>query len=793
MSVLLLGSGLCAPPLIEYTLKHGFHLVVATRTKEKAEKLLNGHVNGKAVALDVSKPDALDILDGLVQEVDLVVSLLPYIFHVAAAKIALRHKKHFCTTSYISDEMLALDAAAKEAGVILLNECGVDPGLDHMSAQKIIDAVHAKGGKIREFYSICGGLPAPSANNNPLGYKLSWSPRGVLLASRNNAIFLENGEVKNVVGIDLYAEGGYRSDFVEDVGELEWYANRDSVKYIEIYKIPEVQTIIRGTYRYKGWCRMMRKLALFGFTSVDVVDGLEGMSLAAFSARVLGLDSTENLKEKVANKLEIPLEDNIMERLSWLGLFDCEKTVAHGITTALDVVCALFEEKMIYAHGEKDMIVMRHQFDVEYEEGRRERIISTLIDYGLQPEGGTSMSRTVALPVAIAVRAVLEKRLTLTGIVRPVVPEAYNLILEEMEKENVKFVETVLPQQIHLRHEVKENEFRSVLSPEGVRSLINSGFSVNVERSDNRCFKDAEFEAVGAKLVHPMSWVHSPPSTIVLGLKELPEDVPLRQRHVYFAHCFKGQTGANMLLKRFAAGKGVLWDLEFLTDDNGRRVAAFGYPAGYVGCALGLLQWARRSEGGVLKGPLSPWMADELLKNEVRGQLNGRTPTVHVLGALGRAGRGAVDFAESVGAKVIKWDLEETKKGGPFGELLDVDVLVNCIYLSGKITPFLTTELLEKEKKLKVIVDVSCDPNNPNNPLPFYNECTTIVNPILELPSIDVIAIDHLPSLLPESSSIMFSRDLVPSLTLLLNPNSKDYSVWKRAHKLFEQKVAEAL
>ena len=441
------------------------------------------------------------------------------------------------------------------------------------------------------------------------------------------------------------------------------------------------------------------------------------------------------------------------------------------------------------------MICMKHTFDVEYKSGARDRLTSTLIDFGLQPEGDTSMSRTVALPLAIAVRAVLEKRINLTGIVRPILPELYNLILSEMEQENVKFVEQKLPTHVLLRHEVKDKEYRTPLTPEGAKTLLDAGFHVSVERSSTRCFPDAEYEANGAKMVEAGSWVDSPPSTIVLGLKELPEEAPIRQRHIYFAHCFKGQDEAPGILKRFAKGNGYLFDIEFLNEENGRRIAAFGYPAGYSGAALGLLQWAEKQDGKSLSGPLSPWLTNEALQEEVRAKLKGRSPVVHVMGALGRAGRGACDFVESVGGKVVKWDVEETKGGGPFPEIMKADVLVNCIYLSQELPPFLTSDLLKstQDKNLNVIVDVSCDPNNPFNPLPFYSQITTVFDPVLSLPElgVDIIAIDHLPSLVPRNSSEMFARDFLPYLSVFGNENDPKAKVFERAAGLFEEQLAK--
>ena len=249
-NVLCLGAGLVARPYIQYLCEHGFHVTVASRTKEKAERLIQGCDNATAIAFNIAKDN--ELLEKLTSEADLVCSLLPYTFHVKAAKVAIRHKKNFCTTSYISEEMQSLDGEAIGAGIIILNECGVDPGIDHMSAMKIIDNIHNEGGKVVSFTSFTGGLPAPDANNNPFGYKLSWSPRGVLLAGRNDAQFLRNGEEVTIPGHELFDNCEIMD--VPGMGQFEGYPNRDSLSYIETYSIPETKTMLRGTFRNIGWC-----------------------------------------------------------------------------------------------------------------------------------------------------------------------------------------------------------------------------------------------------------------------------------------------------------------------------------------------------------------------------------------------------------------------------------------------------------------------------------------------------------------------------------------------------------
>ena len=235
--VLILGAGMVVKPIVQYLLQKGYFVTVATRTKSKADKMINGHQNGASIAWTV---DDEDTLDKMIAEHDLAVSLLPYAYHVMVAKICIKHKKNMITTSYVKPEMQALDKEAKDAGIIILNELGLDPGIDHMSAMRIIDTVHNKGGKIEEFYSLCGALPAPEASDNPFRYKFSWSPKGVVMAGNNDGKYLKKGKEKYVPTEDLFKDT-FKINFPE-VGELEVYPNRDSLPYIEIYKIPETKT-----------------------------------------------------------------------------------------------------------------------------------------------------------------------------------------------------------------------------------------------------------------------------------------------------------------------------------------------------------------------------------------------------------------------------------------------------------------------------------------------------------------------------------------------------------------------
>ncbi|KAJ3489366.1 hypothetical protein NLJ89_g11535 [Agrocybe chaxingu] len=329
-----------------------------------------------------------------------------------------------------------------------------------------------------------------------------------------------------------------------------------------------------------------------------------------------------------------------------------------------------------------------------------------------------------------------------------------------------------------LRCEKKEFERRAALTPTTSKALIDAGFDIFVERDEQRIFDDSEYEAVGCKLVDNNSWPSAPTSVPIIGLKELPESTdPLPHTHIQFAHCYKKQGGWSKVLSRFHRGGGTLYDLEFLNDANGRRVAAFGFHAGFAGAAAGALALAAQRKGETL-GLLTPYGNETAMVNHVKELLGGSGKGVKalVIGALGRCGRGAVDLFRKIGLdedNILKWDLPETAKGGPFQEILDVDIFVNCIYLTSKIPSFINHESIAaagKQRRLSVVVDVSCDTTNPFNPIPIYNINTTFDKPTVPVDvgegnaPLSVVSIDHLPTLLPREASEQFSSDLLPSL-----------------------------
>lgn len=426
--VLVLGAGLVARPLVRYLLDQGYRVRVASRTLSKAEGLIGGHPRGEAFTLDVTDTAALE---RLVEEADLVISLLPYVHHVTVAKLCIRHKRDMVTTSYVSEAMRALDGEARAAGIIILNEIGLDPGIDHMEAMRIIDDVHANGGKIASFYSYCGGLPAPEANTNPFGYKFSWSPRGVLLAMKNPARYLKDGKEISIPAEELFAH--YWTVNIEGLGEFEAYPNRDSVPYIEIYGIPETEAMYRGTLRNRGWCGTWKKLIELGLLDEEERD-LHGLTWADLLRGLIGSPGEGNLKRELAAHLGLAEGAEVLEKLEWLNILSDEPLpLSRG--SALDVIAAKLQGKLQYEEGERDMIVLQHEFIARYPD-REEKITSTLIDFGI-PGGDTAMARTVGLPAAIGTKLILKGEIGLQGVQVPVVPEVYKPVLAELAEQGI--------------------------------------------------------------------------------------------------------------------------------------------------------------------------------------------------------------------------------------------------------------------------------------------------------------------------------------------------------------------
>jgi len=435
--IVVFGAGMVAGAHVDYLLNvPDFHVTVASRTLSKAQVLVGDHPRGRAVQVNSDDEAALE---ALIAEADLAVSLLPYAYHPTVARLAIKHRTHMVTTSYVKEAMAQLDGAARAAGVILLNEIGVDPGIDHMTAMRIVHGVQARGGRVTKFVSWCGGLPAPEANINPFGYKFSWSPRGVLLAGKNSAHYLWDGEDVVIPGGELFEH--YWTVPVEVQGKVmdfDGYPNRDSLPYMQTYGIENPRTFFRGTLRYPGWCQTLRKIAELGLLEETPLEGLEGATFAQLTARLIGSDG-HNLRAALAAYLDMSLDSPVIDNLAWLG-FLSEEPLPAGQRSPIDILTARMLDKMQYAPGERDMLILQHQFEAAMPDGN-ERIVSTMVDFGL-PHGYTSMARTVGLPAAIAVKLILHGQIELTGVQVPVVPAIYEPVLAELEATGIRFVET---------------------------------------------------------------------------------------------------------------------------------------------------------------------------------------------------------------------------------------------------------------------------------------------------------------------------------------------------------------
>ncbi len=337
-----------------------------------------------------------------------------------------------------------------------------------------------------------------------------------------------------------------------------------------------------------------------------------------------------------------------------------------------------------------------------------------------------------------------------------------------------------------VRAEQRPNEDRVGITPEGVAALIAQGIRVTVEASSVRAIPIDGYRAAGAEIADENSWPNAPADAIIFGLKELPDDgTPLPHRHIMFGHAYKGQAAGRVLLDRFKAGGGTLYDLEYLVDDTGRRVAAFGYWAGYAGAAVALKCWDAQQRGDIC-GPVGTYANANALLADLQASLPASRPSAIVIGALGRVGTGARDLCRAMGVPTTDWDMAETAHGGPFPEVLAHDIFLNCIFASPGTPVFVPASALTAKRRLSVIGDIACDPGSDFSPIKVYDRTTDWDAPALRVatsPILDVTAIDNLPSLLPVESSEDYAGQLLPTLRTL---GDLDAPVWARARTLFE-------
>jgi saccharopine dehydrogenase-like NADP-dependent oxidoreductase len=436
-TILVIGAGRSSSSLIQYLLDHSQSCEWKVRVGDVDEKnavaRVNGHAGGIAFRFDIS--DAVQ-RETEISNAALVVSMLPAFMHGAVAKDCVRLGKHLVTASYVSDEMRALDAEAKKKNIILLNECGLDPGIDHMSAMQIIDRIKNSGGEMLAFYSYCGGLVAPESNDNPWGYKFSWNPRNVILAGNGTAQFIENGKYKYLPYNRLFTLSG--SVTVDGWGDFDAYANRDSLSYRAVYGLEKIPTMLRGTLRMPGFCKAWNAFVQLGWTDDTwKIHKANELSYAELVEAFLP-SGKGNLKERMKNFLGENCDEEVMHKLEWAGIFSDEKIKLEEASPA-QILQDLLERKWLLKPGDKDMIVMQHRFEYSLG-GKKHHVISSLVVKG-EDEIHTAMARTVGLPAAIAVKRILSGELNRTGVCVPVTADIYEPVLKELESFGIKFSE----------------------------------------------------------------------------------------------------------------------------------------------------------------------------------------------------------------------------------------------------------------------------------------------------------------------------------------------------------------
>lgn len=438
-SIFVIGAGRSSSSLISYLLTHAsfenWRVKVGDVSLELAQQKIAGHEKGEAIAFDMND-EAQRHKE--IQGADLVISMLPANLHGKVAQDCVRFKKNLVTASYVSDEMRTLDEAAKEAGILLLNEIGLDPGIDHLSAMKIIDAAKAAGEEITLFKSYCGGLVAPESNDNPWGYKFSWNPRNVILAGQATAQYREQGEYKYIPYNRLFTQT--ETITVEGIGSFDGYANRDSLSYLAPYGIENIPTILRGTLRMTGYCKAWNVFVKLGLTDDTYkIEQANEMTYRALIESYLPFGK-KSTKEKLIEFMGADFDGDVLKKLEWLGIFEDTKIELSNGSPA-QILQQLLEEKWLLKHDDKDMIVMQHQFETRHTSTKKARkIYSTLVVKG-DDNVHTAMAKTVGLPMAIAARKILKGEIKLTGVQIPVMKEIYEPVLEELETLGIRFEE----------------------------------------------------------------------------------------------------------------------------------------------------------------------------------------------------------------------------------------------------------------------------------------------------------------------------------------------------------------
>lgn len=438
--ILIIGAGRSATSLIDYLLKnailYNWHVTIADVDLKLAEEKIANYTNAKAVSFDITNNDRRR---EIIKQNDFIISMLPAFMHAEVARDCVEFGKHLATASYVSAEMKDLDKEAKKKNIILLNECGLDPGLDHASAIKIIEEIKEKGGEILSFKSYCGGLVAPQSNDNPWGYKFSWNPRNVVLAGQGTTQFLKNGVLRFVPYNRLFKETDTIE--VEGYGTFDAYANRDSIGYKSIYGLDSVKTMVRGTLRQSGYCKAWNVFVRLGLTD-DTSKINNSNSLTYTSLLDSFLPNTKGtVKEKLKNLMQEEWDLEIENMMDYLELFS-EKKITLSEGTPAQLLQALLEEKWKLKTADKDMIVMQHLFDYHLPNDLKIHTIkSSLVVIG-KDQNHTAMALTVGLPLAITVKNFLTGKFQLSGVQIPIKKEIYEPLLIELQELGICFTET---------------------------------------------------------------------------------------------------------------------------------------------------------------------------------------------------------------------------------------------------------------------------------------------------------------------------------------------------------------
>jgi len=428
-----LGTGYVVKPLVDYFIdKCKYEVLVASRDNDHSGLIIAGRILGRRVLWHATPP--YKELDKMVSGVDLVVSMIPPSMHVIVAKACLKHGINMVTSSYVSPEMALLDEEAKKRGIIILNEIGEDPGIDHMGAMQLINQAKKEDGVVTSLKSYGAGIPSFEHNNNPYGYKFSWSPKGLLMAAQAPATYLKNGKKINVSGEKLF-ETSWLVD-LDGIGTFETYPNRDCTHYAKEYGLEDIPNFYRGLLRHPGYCNSFQSKKDLNLFDEETSQNLQGVTFKQFTSSLVNSSKNKDIKQAVADKLGLKVSSDIIKQIQWLGLFD-DRLIPISKGTNADVLLGLMQEKLAYKDHEKDMIIVHNEAIVEFD-NRLEKRTATMKVEG-RPFGHSAMSRAVSLPVAIASRLILEGTIRSKGVLKPIIKEIYKPVLAELAENGYIF------------------------------------------------------------------------------------------------------------------------------------------------------------------------------------------------------------------------------------------------------------------------------------------------------------------------------------------------------------------